>query len=83
MIIVRNIQRIITSFFGSFRKMDVSELLNFKPTSAPKRPAASTGNEEIGNDEDFDDDPNESYEKRAAKRQKIKKAAQKKLEEVI
>ena len=61
--------------------MDVSELLNFKPTSAPKRPAASTDDQGADFEDDFDDDPNESYEKRAAKRQKLKKAAQKKFEE--
>ena len=60
--------------------MDVGELLNFKPSAAPKRPAHSTEAEEVGMDE-FDDDPNESYEKRAAKRRKLKKAAQKKMEE--
>lgn len=60
--------------------MDVGELLNFKPSAAPKRPANSTDPEENVND-DFDDDPNESYEKRAAKRRKLKKAAQKKMEE--
>ena len=61
--------------------MDVSELLNFKPTSAPKRPAASSDDHGADIEDDFDDDPNESYEKRAAKRQKLKKAAQKKFEE--
>ena len=60
--------------------MDVGELLNFKPSAAPKRPAASAEADEGAFDE-FDDDPNESYEKRAAKRRKLKKAAQKKLEE--
>ena len=60
--------------------MDVGELLNFKPSAAPKRPANSAEAEEVGMEE-FDDDPNESYEKRAAKRRKLKKAAQKKMEE--
>ena len=62
--------------------MDVSELLNFKPSVAPKRPGAPVeGNDPSLDDEEYDDDPNESYEKRAAKRRKLKKAAQKKLEE--
>lgn len=60
--------------------MDVGELLNFKPTSAPKRPAASNDDHGADFEDDFDDDPNESYEKRAAKRQKLKKAAQKQFE---
>ena len=61
--------------------MDVGELLNFKPTAAPKRPALRESDASANVEDDFDDDPNESYEKRAAKRQKLKRAAQKKLEE--
>ena len=34
--------------------MDVSELLNFKPSAAPKRPAASTEDPEAGHDEEFE-----------------------------
>ena len=36
--------------------MDVGELLNFKPTSAPKRPAASNDDHGADFEDDFDDD---------------------------
>jgi beta-catenin-like protein 1 len=61
--------------------MDVSELLNFKPSAAPKRPSQAAEDPEEALDEEMFDDPNESYEKRAAKRRKLKKAAQRKVEE--
>ena len=61
--------------------MNVSELLNFKPSVAPKRPTQADDDEEAPLDEEYDDDPNESYEKRAAKRRKLKKAAQRRIEE--
>ena len=57
--------------------MDVGELLNFKPTAAPKRPLDGGGHDLM----DHEDDPNESYEKRAAKRKKLKNAEQKRFEE--
>ena len=50
--------------------MDVGELLTFKPVTAPKRPAPGEDKDE----EEFEDDPNDSYEKRAAKRRKRAKA---------
>lgn len=62
-------------------QMDVGELLNFKPSVAPKRPSQPIEDPDAALDEEFYDDPNESYEKRAAKRRKLKKAAQKKIEE--
>ena len=61
--------------------MNVAELLNFKPSVAPKRPTQADDDEEAPLDEEYDDDPNESYEKRAAKRRKLKKAAQRRIEE--
>ena len=60
--------------------MDVGELLNFKPSVAPKRPKPNE-EPEADMDEEYDDDPNESYEKRAAKRRKMKKATQRRIEE--
>ena len=56
--------------------MEVGELLNFKPVTAPKRPLGRDDHEE---QHDIDD-PNESYEKRAAKRRKAKAAALKRQE---
>ena len=61
--------------------MNVSELLNFKPSVAPKRSSQPEEDPEGELEDEFDDDPNESYEKRAAKRRKLKKAAQRRIEE--
>lgn len=61
--------------------MDVGELLNFKPSVAPKRPSQAVDDHDPDLEEEYFDDPNESYEKRAAKRRKLKKAAQKRIEE--
>ena len=44
--------------------MDVGELLNFKPSVAPKRPSHAAEDPDAGLDEEYDDDPNESYEKK-------------------
>ena len=46
-----------------------------------QRPSKADEDSEVALEEEFDDDPNESYEKRAAKRRKLKKAAQRKVEE--
>eukprot|EP00096_Caligus_rogercresseyi_P012821 TRINITY_DN5495_c0_g1_i3.p1 TRINITY_DN5495_c0_g1~~TRINITY_DN5495_c0_g1_i3.p1 ORF type:complete len:575 (+),score=208.91 TRINITY_DN5495_c0_g1_i3:50-1774(+) len=55
--------------------MDVNELLNFKPKMAPKRPLGSV-------EDEYEDNPDENYEMRAAKRLKAKNAAAKRrLEE--
>jgi len=51
--------------------MDVGELLAFKPTTAPKRPAPRDEKAEPE-----EDDPNDSYEARAMKRKIAKKRAQ-------
>jgi beta-catenin-like protein 1 len=61
--------------------MNVTELLNFKPSVAPKRSSQPEEDLEGELEDEFDDDPNESYEKRAAKRRKLKKAAQRRIEE--
>ena len=57
--------------------MDVGELLTFKPVTAPKRPAPGEDKDE----EEYEDDPNDSYEKRAAKRRKRAKAEARRREE--
>jgi len=51
--------------------MDVGELLAFKPTTAPKRPAPKDEKVEVE-----EDDPNDSYEARAKKRKMAKRRAQ-------
>jgi len=51
--------------------MDVGELLAFKPTTAPKRPAPKDDKVEPE-----EDDPNDSYEARAKKRKVAKRRAQ-------
>lgn len=62
-------------------KMDIGELLNFKPDIAPKRPAPEeTKQEDEGEEEGLEDNPNDTYEKRAAKRRKRQKAEHKKRE---
>ena len=55
--------------------MNVSDIMNFKPSVAPKRPTQVDDDTEVPLDEEFVDDPNESYEKRAAKREREKRAA--------
>ena len=65
--------------------MDVGELLSFKPDVAPKRPGAALdgdGDEENA-DDDYADDPNDSYEMRAAKRRKRANAEKKRRERAI
>ncbi|XP_040580272.1 beta-catenin-like protein 1 [Lepeophtheirus salmonis] len=54
--------------------MDVNELLNFKPKMAPKRPLNTV-------EDEYEDNPDETYEMRAAKKLKAKSAAKKRLEE--
>ena len=56
--------------------MDVRDLMAFKPSQTPKRPAAG---EIPKTQDDMDDDPADSYEARAKKR----KLAMKKAQEVI
>merc|ERR1719376_1406303 len=62
-----------------YRTMEVGELLNFKPVTAPKRPLPKDeevrgGGDEGNEGQGHEDDPNESYEKRSAKRRKQKAA---------
>ena len=57
--------------------MDIGELMKFKPKTAPKRPVGN----EVKDDEELEDDPNETYEHRAAKRRRKLKAEQKRREE--
>ena len=56
--------------------MDVRDLMAFKPSQTPKRPAAG---DILKTQDDMDDDPADSYEARAKKR----KLAMKKAQEVI
>jgi len=57
-------------------KMDVSELMAFKPSQTPKRPAPQDPVNEAPMDEDeIGDDPNDSYEARAKKRKLARKKA--------
>merc|ERR1719376_393286 len=69
----------INSASIEYRTMEVGELLNFKPVTAPKRPLPKDeevrgGGDEGNEGQGHEDDPNESYEKRAAKRRKQKAA---------
>jgi len=53
--------------------MDVKELMAFKPSQTPKRPAPQDQKQSV---EDVDEDPNDSYEARAKKRKIARKKAQ-------
>ena len=53
--------------------MDVRDLMAFKPSQTPKRPAAG---EIPKTQDDMDDDPADSYEARAKKRKLAMKKAQ-------
>ena len=53
--------------------MDVKELMAFKPSQAPKRPAPQDPKQVA---EEVDEDPNDSYENRAKKRKIARKKAQ-------
>jgi len=53
--------------------MDVKELMAFKPSQTPKRPAAQ---DPVHNEETYEEDPNDSYEARAKKRKLARKKAQ-------
>jgi len=56
--------------------MDVSELMAFKPSQTPKRPAPQDPvNEAPMDEEEIGDDPNDSYEARAKKRKLARKKA--------
>jgi len=56
--------------------MDVSELMAFKPSQTPKRPAPQDPvNETPMDEEEIGDDPNDSYEARAKKRKLARKKA--------
>ena len=53
--------------------MDVKELMAFKPSQTPKRPAPQDPKQVA---EEIDEDPNDSYENRAKKRKIARKKAQ-------
>jgi len=56
--------------------MDVNELMAYKPSQAPKRPAAQDPvDEQPMEEEEVGDDPNDSYEARAKKRKLARKKA--------
>ena len=59
--------------FQKTYKMDVKELMAFKPAQTPKRPAPQDPSKSV---EDVDEDPNDSYEARAKKRKIARKKAQ-------
>lgn len=54
--------------------MDVKELMAFKPSQTPKRPAP--GDPSKPHEEMMDDDPSDSYDARAKKRKMAMKKAQ-------
>jgi len=56
--------------------MDVNELMAYKPSQAPKRPAPQDPVDELPmEEEEVGDDPNDSYEARAKKRKLARKKA--------
>jgi len=56
--------------------MDVNELMAYKPSQAPKRPAPQDPVDELPmEEEEIGDDPNDSYEARAKKRKLARKKA--------
>jgi len=56
--------------------MDVNELMAYKPSQAPKRPAPQDPVDEVPmEEEEIGDDPNDSYEARAKKRKLARKKA--------
>lgn len=71
---------IINLIFFSVTLMDIGELLSFKPVATPKRPADPDHRQARGHEDDRDD-PNESYDRRAAKRRKKLEQLQKLEEE--
>ena len=62
--------------------MDVKELMAFKPSQTPKRPAMGESSRE-GQDEMVEDDPSDSYDARAKKRKLAMKKAQEVCVDII